>query len=124
MSKIIVQESITTETPTYCKIEKVVLEDEISVFTDTDNTTNFVNSSNSVVTSNTNIDFFDFVPNQTVVVTDTSNNNETYTIANIIPTQTTLVLAVAPTNETGTNPTISKQIKLIKLGEVSNYNHG
>ena len=110
-------ETVNTESPSFCKLEKVVLEDEISVFTDTDNTTNFVNSSNSVVTSNSNVDFFDFVPNQTIVVTSTSNNNDTYTIANIIPTQTTLVLAVAPVNETGTNPTISKQIKLIKVGE-------
>ena len=116
-TKIFIQENITTESPRYVKIEKSILHDEISIFTDTDNTTNFVNSSNSVVTSNSNVDFFDFVPNQTVVVTDTTNNNTTYTIANIIPTQSSLVLAVSPTNETGSNPTISKQIKLIKLGE-------
>lgn len=116
-SKIIVQETINTETPLYCKIEKCVLHDEISIFTDTDNTTDFVNSSNSIITSNSNVNFLDFVPNQTIIISDTSNNNDTFTIANIIPTQTTIVLAVSPINEVGTNPTISKQIRLIKLGE-------
>ena len=116
-SKLFIQETIINENPNFCKIEKCVLHDEISTFTDSDNTTNFENSSNSIVTSNSNVDFFDFVPNQTIVVSNTTNNNDTFTIANIIPTQSSLVLAVAPTNESGTNPTISKKIKLIKLGE-------
>jgi len=116
-SKIIVQEIVNTESPLFCKIEKCILHDEISIFTDTDNTTDFINSSDSITTSNSNVDFFDFVPNQTIIISDTSNNNNTFTIANIIPTQSTLVLAVSPINEVGTNPTISKQIRLIKLGE-------
>ena len=46
----------------------------------------FNSTNKTIVTSDTSKDFFDFVPNQTIVLTntDSSTNNATYTISSVI----------------------------------------
>lgn len=114
-NSIYLDNSVITESPLFCNIEKSVITDETSTFTGSSDTT-FSTSSNTIVTTSITDDFTEFAPGQTIVITGTTNNNGTFTLENIIPGQNTLYVTVSQT-ETDTSAVIKKKITLIKLGE-------
>jgi len=114
-NSLYLSDSVITETPQFCNVEKSIIINEISTFTGDENTT-FDPVSNTIVTTSSTDDFTQFAPGQTIVITNTDNNNGTYTLENIIPGDKTLYVTVSQT-ETDSSAVISKKITLIKLGE-------
>lgn len=114
-SSLYLIDTVITETPQFCNVERSIIVDETSTFTGSTDTS-FSTVSNTIVTTSTTDDFTQFAPGQTIVITGTTNNNGTYTLENIIPGQKTLYVTVSQI-ETDTSAVISKKITLVKLGE-------
>lgn len=114
-NSIYLVDTVTTESPDFCNIERSIITDETSTFTGSSDTS-FSTVSNTIVTTSVTDDFTEFAPGQTIVVSGTTNNNEIYTLENIIPGQKTLYAAVSQT-ELNTSAVISKVIRLVKIGE-------
>jgi hypothetical protein len=112
---IYIENSLTTEEPVFCLIEKSVIIDEESEFTYTANLDS-ITESISLTGSNSNT-LVEFVPEQQLIISGAteSANNGKFTVSDTLPTNTLMYIPIV-NSETNSLITINKSITLTEIG--------
>jgi len=108
--------SVITEYPRYCTIEKSAFIDEETTYYGSGDI-DFYNSNNTIYTSNTAIGFDKFNPNQNITITNTTLNNTSTEITDTIPTDTSIITNATLVDEVNTSAIITKNITFTLIGE-------
>lgn len=109
-----VSNTIVSETPKFCRIEKSMVIDESNVVIGSSNLT--FSTDNDKITSS-GVKLNTFRTGQTITVSSTSSNNGDIIIGNADPTDTVIESSGVLANETNTSAKLEKKISIKKIGE-------